>query len=351
MGRTLAVVGGGVIGSMIAWQAARKGWDTTIYERDPTESTSWVAGGMLGCMGEARPGEDTALDLARASARRWPDLLTALADPTIVVATDTVLVAADTADAHELATRADYLLSRGLAMKPLRGRDIRSVSPGLGSSVRGGYLAPGEGAVDNRALLRALRTAATQVGVTTRTRHVTDLDDLDADQVVVAAGVGAGRLWPPAAIRAEKGEILRLRRPPTAPPPPDNVIRARWRGRLVYLVPRADGVVVGATQYEVGVETDPEPRAGGVADLLTDAIEVMPGLAEYRVSEVGGGMRPVTPDALPLIGRLDERTVLAAGHGRNGIMLAPITAELVVDHLDDTVDPRWSATLDPRRFT
>ena len=94
MGRTLAVVGGGVIGSMIAWQAARKGWDTTIYERDPAESASWVAGGMLGCMGEARPGEDTALELARASARRWPDLMTALADPTIVVATDTVLVAA-----------------------------------------------------------------------------------------------------------------------------------------------------------------------------------------------------------------------------------------------------------------
>lgn len=351
MGRTLAVVGGGVIGSMIAWQAARKGWDTTIHESDRSESASWVAGGMLGCMGEARRGEDVALDLARASARRWPDVLTALADPTITVASDTVLIAADTADAHELATRADYLLGHGFAMKPLSGKDIRSVSPGLGSSVRRGYLAMGEGAVDNRALLRALRTAATQAGVAMRTHHVTHVGDLDADQVVVAAGVGVGRLWPPAAVRAEKGEIIRLRRPPTAPPPPDNVIRARWRGRLVYLVPRGDGVVVGATQYEVGVDTDPEPRAGGVGDLLADAIEVMPGLAEYRVSEVGGGMRPVTPDSLPLIGRVDERTVLAAGHGRNGIMLAPITAELVVDHLDGTADPRWSATLDPRRFT
>ena len=77
---------------------------------------------------------------------------------------------------------------------------------------------------------------------------------------------------------------------------------------------------------------------------------VMPGLAEYRVSEVGAGMRPVTPDALPLVGRVDERTVLAAGHGRNGIMLAPITAELVTGHLDGTADPRWSETLDPRRF-
>ena len=350
MAATLAVVGGGVIGSMIAWRAARSGWDTTVYEHDLAGSASWVAGGMLGCLGEARPGEDVALDLARDSARRWPDVLTALADPTITVASDTVLVAADTADAHELATRADYLLGHGLAMKPLRGRDIRSVSPGLGSSVRGGYLVEGEGAVDNRALLRSVRTAATSAGVVVRARRVGDVGELEAERVVVATGVGAGSLWPPSAVRAEKGEILRLRRPPTAPPPPDTVIRARWRGRLVYLVPRADGVVVGATQYEVGPDTDPEPRAGGVADLLADAIEVMPGLAEYRVSEVGGGMRPVTPDALPLIGKVDERTVLAVGHGRNGIMLAPITAELVVDHLDGKADPTWSATLDPRRF-
>ncbi len=350
MGPTLAVVGGGVIGSMIAWRAAQRGWRTTIHESHLEESASWVAGGMLGCMGDARPGEDTALDLARSSTRLWPDLLTALADPLIAVASDTLLVAADAADAHELATRADYLSGHGLSVKPVSSRDIRGMSPSLGSAVRRGYLACGEGAVDNRALLRSLRRAAAEAGVATQTGRVSALDELEADQVVVAAGVGTATLWPCAAIRADKGEIIRLRRPLTAPPPPADVVRARWRGRLVYLVPRSDGVVVGATQYEVGDATDSGPRAGGIGDLLADAFEVMPALSEYRVAEIGSGVRPVTPDALPLVGRVDARTVVAAGHGRNGIVLAPITAELVTGHLDGTADPRWVQTLDPGRF-
>jgi glycine oxidase len=103
-------------------------------------------------------------------------------------------------------------------------------------------------------------------------------------------------------------------------------------GRQVYLVPRADGVVVGATQYEHGRDT--APSVTGVRELLDDACEVVPALGEYELAECAAGLRPMTPDNLPLVGRLDERTLVAAGHGRNGFLLAPWTAEAIVAELN-----------------
>ena len=99
---------------------------------------------------------------------------------------------------------------------------------------------------------------------------------------------------------------------------------------MVYLVPRADGIVVGATQYE---SDEPGAEVAGVRDLLDDALTVMPGLASYTLAEVGVGYRPCSPDGLPLIRRIDERVVVAAGHGRNGIVLAPYTAQRVLEIL------------------
>ncbi|MBT0567045.1 glycine oxidase ThiO [Williamsia sp. CHRR-6] len=348
---TLAVIGAGVVGLMVAWRAAALGWTTTVYRDPDTDPASAVAGGMLGCLAEARPGEDQLLAFSRAAAQRWPQVIVDLGDPSVMVATDTLLVAADSADAGYLTGVETYLNTQGCGLKPLSSREIRSIAPGLGSSVRRGRLAVGEGAVDNRALLRALTVAVAAAGVQTRTGRVTDIRRLPVDQVVVAAGAATPEMLPHNRVRADKGEILRLRRPKTAPAPLPLVVRARWRSRLVYIVPRPDAVVVGATQYEVGDRRNIGPRAGGVADLLRDAIDLLPALAEYQVAEVGGGVRPVTPDALPLIGRIDHRTIIAAGHGRNGIMLSPITAEIVGDLLSGRPDNRWASVLDPRRFT
>jgi glycine oxidase len=99
----------------------------------------------------------------------------------------------------------------------------------------------------------------------------------------------------------------------------------------VYLVPRADGVVVGATQYEHGRDT--APVVSGVRDLLDDACVVLPALGEYELAECAAGLRPMTPDNLPLVQRLDARTLVAAGHGRSGFLLAPWTAEQIVSEL------------------
>jgi glycine oxidase len=113
------------------------------------------------------------------------------------------------------------------------------------------------------------------------------------------------------------------------------VIRARVHGRQVYLVPRADGVVVGATQYEHGRDT--APAVTGVRELLDDACAVVPALGEYELAECAAGLRPMTPDNLPIVGRLDDRVLVAAGHGRSGFLLAPWTAEKILAELDTLV--------------
>jgi glycine oxidase len=156
---------------------------------------------------------------------------------------------------------------------------------------------------------------------------VVTLADVDADTCVIANGIDAPALWPDLPIRPVKGEVLRLRWRTGCLPVPQRVIRARVRGRQVYLVPRGDGVVVGATQYEHGRDTS--PTVTGVRELLDDACAVMPALGEYELSECAAGLRPMTPDNLPLVGRLDERTLVAAGHGRSGFLLAPWTVEKI----------------------
>ena len=122
--------------------------------------------------------------------------------------------------------------------------------------------------------------------------------------------------------------------------PPTHVIRARWHGRPAYLVPREDGIVLGATQYEAYDDADRVPLAGGVADLLADAGEMMPSLRTYELAEAGAGIRPSSPDGVPIVERIDDRVVVAAGHGRNGIALSAWTAHIVADLLQpETATP------------
>jgi glycine oxidase len=207
----------------------------------------------------------------------------------------------------------------------------RDVEPMLAQGIRHGFRAPTELAVDNRALLDGLQTACERLGVDWA-GPVSDLDSVAADAVVIANGIDAPALWPGLPIRPVKGEVLRLRWRTGCMPLPQRVIRARVHGRQVYVVPRADGVVVGATQYEHGRDT--APTVSGVRDLLDDACTVMPTLGEYELAECVAGLRPMTPDNLPLVGRLDARTLVAAGHGRSGFLLAPWTAEQIVSELN-----------------
>ncbi|MFF3574695.1 glycine oxidase ThiO [Nocardia jiangxiensis] len=349
--RTLAVVGGGVIGSAVAWSAAAAGWEVTIFDPAPGSGASWVAGGMLAPLSEGWPGEQAPLEFGAASLERWPEFgarLAAVTGVPVFVADETLTVALDAADAADLRTIADFVGSYGHRLELLDRAGVRAAEPGLARTARAGLLAPTEPAVDNRILVDALRQGCEQSGVHMRVEAVDNLADLEFDRIVLATGAAAARLWPGLAVHPLKGEILRLRHRPGAPPPPHRVIRARVHGRPIYLVPRADGIVVGATQYEAGFDT--AVTVAGVRDLIADAEAVLPALGEYELTEASAGSRPATPDNLPLIGRLSERVVVAAGHGRNGILGVPLTVDAVLALLADDVLPEAKAA-DPQRFS
>jgi glycine oxidase len=328
---SLAVIGDGVIGLSVARRAARAGWSVRVH-RNGEHGASWVAGGMLAPHSEGWPGEEKLLRLGLESLRLWqqksPGGYTDGLPARVISARGSLVVAVDRADVADLRTVADWLSAQGHPV--VWESAVRELEPLLAQGIRHGFRAPTELAVDNRAVLDALRADCQRCGV-----HwdgpVPELAAVEADAVVIANGIDAPKLWPDLPIRPVKGEVLRLRWRKGCMPVPRRMIRARVRGRQVYLVPRADGVVVGATQYEHGRDT--APVVSGVRDLLDDACAVMPALGEYELAECAAGLRPMTPDNLPLVGRLDARTWVAAGHGRNGFLLAPWTAEQIVSQL------------------
>jgi glycine oxidase len=342
MSSTLAVVGGGVIGSAIAARAAREGWSVTLYDPSAGSGASWVAGGMLAPLSEGWPGEHELLALGAASLQRWPEFARSLGVD-VFTASGSLTVALDAADAADLRTIAEFVGQQGHELEILGRAELRELEPSLAPNIRLGLLAPTEFAVDNRALVTALLSTVSVVA-----EEVTDLAALDADQIVVAAGAQTATLIPDAAVRAVKGEILRLRRRPSASPAPTRTVRGSVHGRPIYLVPRADGVVVGATQYESGQDT--QVTVAGVRDLIADAERLMPGIGEYELHETAAGLRPTSPDGLPIIGRISDRVIVASGHGRNGILLTPITADAVAALLDGDALPVAKAA-DPARFS
>ncbi|GAA5101937.1 glycine oxidase ThiO [Nocardia iowensis] len=349
--RTLAVVGGGVIGLGVAWRAAEAGWSVTLYDPADGSGASWVAGGMLAPFSEGWPGEDRVLEFGAASLARWPEFAARIDTATgvsVFVADATLTVALDSADVADLRTVAEWAGGRGHELQVLDRAGVRALEPNLARTVRAGLHAPGEPAIDNRRLVTALRQAAEAAGVRIRAESVDALDTLPHDQIVLAAGAASARLWPELPVRPIKGEILRLRHRPGVAPAPHRVIRARVHGRAVYLVPRADGIVVGATQYEAGFDT--AVTVAGVRDLIADAEAIFPGIGEYELAEASAGARPGTPDNLPLLGRLSDRVVAATGHGRNGMLTMPLTVDAVLAQLAGTPLPE-AELADPQRFS
>lgn len=361
----LAIVGAGVIGLSCAWRAARAGWAVTVVDDAPAAGSSWVAGGMLAPITEAWPGEEELLELGVVSLTGWPSFAEELGRdagrPAGLRTEGTVVVAASAGDRDELDELARYLAKSDREVDRLTGRELRRLEPAIGADVRGGLSVPGDLAVDNRALLAALRAACDRAGVepvAARARaarpggvELVEGPAVPADVVLVAAGAHSAALHPglDGLVRPVKGEILRLRQRRGALPPPTRTVRAVVDGRPVYAVPRAGGgLVVGATQYEVGFDT--EPVVGGVRDLLRDAERVLPGLAEYALVEVAAGLRPGTPDNVPLIGAVQPGVLVATGHGRNGMLLAPVTADAVLAALAGRPVPERVASADPGRF-
>ncbi|MGP4057080.1 glycine oxidase ThiO [Mycobacterium sp. 4D054] len=326
---TLAVVGGGVIGLAVARRALQDGWAVRVHRAEQA-GASWVAGGMLAPHSEGWPGEEQLLRIGLESLQLWHDGFLDGLPPEVVTARRSLVVAVDRADAADLRTVAGWLSEQGHPVTPTT--SARDIEPLLAQGIRHGFVADTELAVDNRAVVAGLAAECERLGVQWAPPVPSLAETGAADSVVIANGIDAPTLWPGLPVRPVKGEVLRLRWRRGCLPVPKLVVRARVHGRQVYVVPRADGVVVGATQYEHGRDT--APTVSGVRDLLDDACAVMPALGEYELAEVGAGLRPMTPDNLPLVGRVDERTLVAAGHGRSGFLLAPWTAQTIAAELE-----------------
>lgn len=327
------MVGAGTVGLAVAWTLARSGRSVAVYDPEPGSGASWVAGGMIAPYSEAWPGEEALVRLGAASLRLWSAFAAALrphADGEPITARGTVWLALDACDTDELRTMAETVRAAGYPAEQFRTESAaaaRARIPGAVPRARGGAWVPGEIAVDNRIVFAALLAACRAEGVSMVRERVADVDAVAARRVVVCTGADAGELVPDAGVYPVKGEIVRLRCGPTCLPPPTVTVRAKVGGRQVYIVPRADGVVVGATQYEN--DRNLAPRVGPVVELLGDAFAVLPYLRDYELVEVRAGLRPSTRDNLPVIAERGPRVLIAAGHGRNGILLTPVTAARV----------------------
>ena len=363
----VAVIGGGIIGLAIAWRLTQRGRTVAVLDPNPaggrvpsspvvvggpfavddkpvpsssvivaggvephlvsggTESrpefnAAWyVAAGMLAAGGESTFERPALAQLMAESALRWPDFAAELEKESGLE------LGFDTTGTLSVALTSDDLAEAGRewslrAVPALRPSALREWEPALSPRVRGGAHLPDDRQVDPRRVVAALRSL-----LPVTRAHVTDLAAVRADAVVVAAGCGTAALTG-LPVRPVKGQLLRLRGEPGLI---RHVINGVVDGKHVYLVPRGDGtVLVGATQEE---RTDHASTAGGVLELLRAAIDLVPGLAEFEITEVLVGHRPATPDNAPLLGRADGRVFVAAGHHRNGVLLAPVTADLLAD--------------------
>ncbi|HLM65802.1 MAG TPA: FAD-dependent oxidoreductase [Acidimicrobiales bacterium] len=401
-GADVIVVGGGAIGLAAAWRLAQRGAAVTVVDPTPGGGASTVAAGMLAPVTEARPGDDDLLALAMASWGGWPVFAAEVeaasgrpigyrADGTLVAALD----ADDRAALDELVARQRAL---GLEVTPLRGREARALEPGLAPGVRAGALAAGERSVDPEALHAALVVAAERAGVGLVASRVDRIlttgaapgedtpsgagtegsrgvgaggspggegmwvvgvalaggDVVQAPSVVLAAGCWSATVEglpdtarPP--VRPVKGQIVTLRQP-SGEPLLTRTVRGLVHGFSIYLVPRDDGrIVCGATVEERGYDTT--VTAGGAYELLRDVLALVPGLDDAELVAVRAGLRPGSPDDLPMVGPSTVRgLVVATGHHRNGILLTPITAEAVAAAVAGQPVAPQVVACDPRRF-
>ena len=369
----VVIVGAGVIGTAIAWRCTQHGLTVTLVDpgaESPADSPAaepgaWhTAAGMLAPITESHFTETPLLRLNLASAASYPSFARELADvtgaPVGYRESGTLALAWDAADHAALRDLHAFLTPLGLAAELVTGSALRELEPAVAPGLPGGLLAADDHQVDPRQLRAALLSAALAGGahLITAAAVLRRADDrvvgvetadgsrIDAATTVLAAGAWSGAICADVPVRPIKGQTLRLRREGL---PLRHIVRATVKGNPIYVVPRGDGrFVVGASSEEAGF--DRSPRAGAVYELLRDAQSVLPELSEAVLDEVCTGLRPGTPDNAPLIGPSGtDGLVLATGHYRNGVLLAPITADAIAALLTEGELPEPVAPFTPAR--
>lgn len=366
------IVGAGAIGLSCAWRAARRGLRVRVLEAEaPGGGATRASAGMIAPVGEAYWGEEPTLELNLASAASWQGFASELEEASGLSVgfrrCGALHVALDRDETESLRRHHELQRSLGLEAEWLRPNGCRRLEPGLAPGAGPGIHAVHEAEVDPRALVAALESATLEEGAEVvrsaavaealyesgRLVGVRTADGREhrAEIVVLAAGPWSGVCeWlPPEArppVRPVKGQILTLRGPPDEQVC-ERIVATQW----VYVVPRGDGrLVVGATVEERGFDT--AVTAGGVHELLREAYRVLPDVAELELVEATAGLRPGTPDNAPLIGHgAIEGLLLATGHWRHGILLAPVTGEAIAALLTGEEPPVALGPFDPLRFS
>ena len=335
----MAVVGGGIIGLAVAWQARRRGMDVVVYEREPEfgRGATTAAAGMLAPVSEADAQERELLEFNLKSARMWPGFAAELKEASGIdpgyLASGALMIGLDRDGAEHVERERDLRERLGLRVERMLGSEARRRESALAPTLRLACHAAEDNAVEPARAVAALVEACRRSGVDLRPgTPVADHAALDAERVVIAAGAWSAELADGVPVRPVKGQAIRLR-DPNGPGLCGSVLRW-WLPTPGYLVPRGDGrYYLGATMEERGFDTSVTALA--LHELLRDAADILPGVLELEVEETLAGLRPGTPDNAPILGAdpRNPRIVWATGHFRNGILLTPATAEVVVAEL------------------
>lgn len=362
----VAIAGAGLIGASIGFELAQTGLHVAIFDRQqPGEGASWAAAGILSPAPE-NAATISMVPLGRASLALYPEFVATIQE---ISGQDVGYRAKGTLEAlfsgdvqAKLNTIVALHHGLGLRAEPLSADDARELEPALSSDLQAAVLRPDEACVDNRALTRAVLIAAARAGVkffagrsVQAIRHnagrcaglIVDDEKIEARWAVIAAGChsaeiqGAANYAP---IRPAKGQMIALRAKDAS------IEHVLW-SEHIYLVPRNDGrIVAGATVEYVGF--DRKVTAGGLQKILDGAIEIAPALADAKIEESWAGLRPDSPDHLPIIGPAGlDGLLIATGHFRSGILLAPITARLIREWITtQTVSAADWMRFSPMRF-
>jgi glycine oxidase len=361
----VAIAGGGVIGGAIALELSRAGKRVGIFDRQqPGQEASWASAGILSPAPES-PGMIAMVPLGKMSLSLYPEFVAQveeLSGKSTGFRPKGTLEAFFSGDTKEkLSTIIALHHGLGLKAEPLRAEDARELEPALSEDVEAAVLRPDECSVDNRALTSAVLEAAQRSGAKVFSGNgaraiwregsrcaglILQNEKVEAKWTVIAAGSfsaaieGVANYAP---VRPAKGQMASLRIDDL------EIQRVLW-SENIYLVPRNDGrILAGATLEHVGF--DKRTTAGGIQKILAAAIELAPGLANARIEETWAGLRPDSPDHLPILGPTDvDGLLIATGHFRSGILLTPITARLIREWItEERVSVDWDR-FSPLRF-
>src|SRR5882672_4243375 len=361
----VAIAGGGVIGAAIALDLSLAGLRVGLYDRQqPGQEASWASAGILSPAPE-NPASVALVPLGKASLSLYPEFIAQVEE---ISGMSTGFRAKGTLEAlfshdtkAELSTIIALHHGLGLKAEPLRVEDARELEPALSEEVEAAVLRPDECSVDNRALTIAVLDAAQRSSAELSSGNgakaiwsegdrcrglILQNEKVEAKWTIIAAGSFSAAIEGVSAyapVRPAKGQMVALRAEDL------EVERVLW-SEHIYLVPRNDGrILAGATVEYVGF--DKRTTAGGVEKILSAAIELAPGLANARIEETWAGLRPDSPDHLPILGPADlEGLLMASGHFRSGILLTPITARLIREWImEQNVSLDWDR-FSPLRF-